>query len=74
MALSTFDIFGVGVLLFVLILSIATASIGGECYNQNPTFAKTKPGNDTYLGFAVAAPVVGIVALTGFTYLLHIAP
>ena len=71
MALTTFDIIGVVVLFVVLILSIATASIGKECYNENLTFAKTKPSNDAYMGWAVGVPVVGVIALAGFTYLLH---
>ena len=73
MGLSSFDIIGVIVSLIILVLFIATASIGKECYNQNPTFAKTKPDNDGYLKWSIGVPVVGIFALAGMTYLAAIS-
>ena len=61
-------IYGI-VVLIILVLFIATSSIGKECYNKNLTFAKTNPNNDTYLKWSIGVPVVGIFVLAGMTYL-----
>ena len=56
-------------LVVIFILAIATSSIGVECYNENVTFAESKKGNKKFLSLVVAAPVIGLVALAGYSYM-----
>lgn len=53
-------------IIMILIMSIATASIAMECYNENPAFetsSSTRQSNKDYLKFALWVPV-GVLGLT----------
>ena len=58
----------IGVLIFIFILSISTTSIGLECYNKNPEYAKsstTRKTNKDFLTAGVVSSVVGLVLSIG---------
>ena len=55
------------VVVMVLVLCIATASIGKECYNENKTWGEDakRKGNSNYLTVGIWAPIVAIFAVGG---------
>ena len=55
------------VVILILVLSIATASIGKECYNENKTWGedKIRKGNSNYLTVGIWAPIIAILAVGG---------
>jgi hypothetical protein len=55
------------VVIMVLVLCIATASIGKECYNDNKLYGDDpkRKGNSNYLTAGIWAPIVAIFAIGG---------
>ena len=55
------------VVILILVLSIATASIGKECYNENKLWGedKIRKANSNYLTVGIWAPIVAIFAVAG---------
>ena len=55
------------VVILILVLSIATASIGKECYNENKLWGedKIRKGNSNYLTVGIWAPIVAMFAVAG---------
>ena len=58
MALTGYMLLGFVVVLFILIVSVITANIGVECYNENKTFASNNSSNSAYFGYSIPAPVI----------------
>ena len=59
---------GIGVVvILILVLSIATASIGKECYNENKTWGEDakRKANSNYLTVGIWAPIVAMFAVAG---------
>ena len=55
------------VVILILVLSIATASIGKECYNENKLWGEDakRKANSNYLTVGIWAPIVAIFAVAG---------
>ena len=59
---------GIGVVVILILgLSIATASIGKECYNENKLWGEDakRKGHSNYLTVGIWAPIVAILAVGG---------
>ena len=59
---------GIGVVVILILgLSIATASIGKECYNENKLWGEDakRKANSNYLTVGIWAPIVAILAVGG---------
>lgn len=52
-------------LLSVAVMSLASTSIGKECYDKNSSFASSKKDNGNYLTYMIVMGVLFIVASFG---------
>jgi hypothetical protein len=50
-------------------MSIASTSIGQECYNKNSAFADTKKANQGYLLYMLIAGILCVVVAFGGMYM-----
>jgi hypothetical protein len=55
-------------------MSLASTSIGKECYDKNSSFASSKKDNNNYLTYMIVMGVIFILASFGGMYLGSKAP
>jgi hypothetical protein len=56
-------------LLITAILLVANASIGKQCYNDNPAYGKSKKSNNSFMTYMIGAGVCLIIVSFGLMYM-----